>query len=124
MDINRCCRTSNLPLLVRYEEVKKGVIDHAIRFTLSKSKVSRGYTAPASHMVSGTNNDPEAPIPMGIRIRLKSGYDISGFSDDNQVILTAMKNYGLILADIGSDMFISGAPDDRWDNDDLHSYNP
>ncbi len=109
-----------LPLLVRYEEVKKGVIDHAIRFTLSKGKVTRGYTAPASHMVSGTNNDPEAPTPMGTRIRLKSSFDISGFSADNQVILTALKNYGLILADIGSDMFISGAPDDRWDNDDLN----
>jgi len=109
-----------LPLLVRYEEVKKGLIDHAIRFTLSKGKVTRGYIAPASHMVSGTNNDPEAPIPMGTRIRLKSSFDISGFSAENQVILTAMKNYGLILADIGSDMFISGAPDNRWDNDDLH----
>ena len=57
---------------------------------------------------------------MGISMRLKGSYDISGFSADNKVILTAMKNYGLILCDIGSDFFISGAPDDRWDNDDLH----
>jgi len=108
-----------LPLLVRYEEVKKGIIDHAIRFTLSKSKVTRAYTSPASHLVSGTNNNELAPVPMGIRIRLRVDYDISGFSATNQVILTAMKKYGLILADIGSDMYITGAPDERWDNDDL-----
>ncbi len=58
---------------------------------------------------------------MGLRIRLKASFDISSFSANNQVILTAMKNYGLILADIGSDLFISGAPDDRWNNDDLHN---
>ncbi len=109
-----------LPLLVRYEEVKKGVIDHAIRFTLSKSKVTRAYTAPASHLVSGTNSNADTPVPMGMRVRLKGDFDISAFSDENRVILTAMKHYGLILADIGSDFFISGAPDDRWDNDDLH----
>ena len=108
-----------LPLLIRYEEVATGTIDHAIRFTLSKSKVMRGYTSPASHKVSGTNIDGSAPTPMGLRLRLKSGFDISGFSETNQVILNAMKNYGLILADIGSDLYISGAPDERWDNDDL-----
>jgi len=108
-----------LPLLVRYEEVKKGEINHAIRFTLSKNKVTRGYISPANHMVGGTNNNSEAPTPMGLRLRLKPGYDISGFSPDNQVILNAMKNYGLILADIGSDLYITGAPDERWDNDDL-----
>jgi hypothetical protein len=109
-----------LPLLVRYEEAASGTIDHAIRFTLSKSKVMRGYTSPASHMVSGTNGDPSAPTPMGLRLRLKSGFDVSGFSATNQAILNAMKNYGLILADIGSDMYLTGAPDDRWDNDDLN----
>lgn len=109
-----------LPLLIRYEEVATGTIDHAIRFTLSKSKVMRGYTSPASHKVSGTNNDTSAPTPMGLRLRLKSGFDISGFSEPNQVILNAMKNYGLILTDIGSDLYITGAPDDRWDNDDLN----
>ena len=108
-----------LPLLIRYEEVATGTIDHAIRFTLSKSKVMRGYTSPASHKVSGTNSDTSAPTPMGLRLRLKSGFDVSGFSETNQVILNAMKNYGLILADIGSDMYISGAPDEHWDNDDL-----
>ena len=110
-----------LPLLVRYDEAAKGNIDHAIRFTLGKSKVTRGYTSPASHLVSGTNSDPLAPVPMGLRLRLKQGFDVSGFSATNQVILNAMKNYGLILSDIGSDLFISGAPDDRWDNDDLNA---
>jgi hypothetical protein len=109
-----------LPLLVRYEEAAGGAIDHAIRFTLSKSKVMRGYTSPASHMVNGTNSDLSAPTPMGLRLRLKSGFNVSGYSATNQVILNAMKNYGLILTDIGSDMFISGAPDERWDNDDLN----
>jgi hypothetical protein len=108
-----------LPLLVRYDEAAKGTIDHAIRFTLSKGKVTRGYTAPASHLVSGTNTNINAPTPMGLRLRLKSGFDISGYSETNQVILTAMKNYGIILADIGSDFYISGAPDERWNNDDL-----
>jgi hypothetical protein len=108
-----------LPLLIRYEEVAAGTIDHAIRFTLSKSKVMQGYTSPASHKVSGTNSNESAPTPMGLRLRLKSGFDVSGFSETNKVILNAMKNYGLILADIGSDLFISGAPDQSWDNDDL-----
>jgi hypothetical protein len=108
-----------LPLLIRYEEAAKGTIDHAIRFTLSKSKVMRGYTFPASHLVSGTNTNADAPTPMGLRLRLKAGYDISGFSEINKTILNAMKNYGLILTDIGSDFYITGAPDDRWDNDDL-----
>jgi hypothetical protein len=109
-----------LPVLVRYDEVAKGIIDHAIRFTLSKSKVMRGYTSPANHLVSGTNSNEAAPTPMGMRLRLKSGYDISGFSETNQIILNAMKSYGLILADIGSDFYITGAPDERWDNNDLN----
>jgi hypothetical protein len=110
-----------LPLLVRYDEVISGSIDHAIRFTLDRSLITRAYTSPASHLISGSNSDPSAPIPMGMRIRLKKDFDISGFSATNQVILSAMKNYGLILADAGSSMFFSGAPDDRWDNDDLHA---
>lgn len=108
-----------LPLLIRYEEAASGTIDHAIRFTLSKSKVMRGYTFPASHLVSGTNTNVDAPTPLGLRLRLKPGFDISGFSEINKAILNAMKNYGLILTDIGSDFYITGAPDDRWNNDDL-----
>ena len=108
-----------LPLLVRYDEILKGTIDHAIRFTLSKAKTMRAYTSPASHISAGDNTDMNAPTPYGMRLRLKAGFDISLYSQTNKVILTAMKNYGLIFSDIGSDFFISGAPDERWDNDDL-----
>ncbi|MBS1842211.1 MAG: hypothetical protein JSS69_11175 [Acidobacteria bacterium] len=105
------------PGLVRYDEVAAGQIRHAIRFTVSKSKAA--MTPPASHF-AGNSTDPNAP-PMGMRLRLKASFNVSGFSAANQVILTAMKKYGLILADNGSSMYISGAPDDRWDNNDLHN---
>lgn len=107
-----------LPYLVRYDEAYSGLIDHAIRFTLSRAHVFNGYTAPASHKVSGTGLLGKS-LPMGGRMRLKASFDISSYSPVNQAILKAMKQYGLVLADIGSDMFISGAPDERWDNDDL-----
>jgi len=106
------------PGLVRYEEVAKGTIDHAIRFTLIKSNVQAAYISPARHKVNATGG--QYALPFGARIRLKKDFDISGYSPRLQVILTALKKYGLILADIGSNMYISGAPDDRWDNDELH----
>ena len=106
------------PGLVRYEEVATGVIDHAIRFTLAKSNVKAAYISPARHKVNSTGGTYS--LPFGAKIRLKKDYDISGFSPEVQVILQAMKKYGLILADIGSNMYFSGAPDDRWDNDALH----
>lgn len=109
------------PGLVRYEEVLKGVIDHPIRFTLRSSKVSRAYIDPARHKVNGGNTSSSAPVPFGMRIRLKASFNISSFSPVNRVILQAMKTYGLILADIGSDLYISGAPDERWNNDDLRN---
>jgi hypothetical protein len=105
------------PGLVRYDEVAAGAINHAIRFTLQNS--SAGFTPPASHWASNTGNTT-AP-PMGTRLRLKSSFDVSAFSATNQVIINAMKKYGLILADNGSSMYISGAPDDRWNNSDLHN---
>jgi hypothetical protein len=105
------------PGLVRYEEVLKGTIDHAIRFTLSSAYVMPAYIAPARHSVSSKGG--QYSLPFGAKIRLKAGFDISGYSATSQIILTAMKKYGLILADIGSNMYISGAPDDRWDNNDL-----
>lgn len=104
--------------LVRYEEILKGNIDHAIRFTLSSANVYPGFIKPARHKVNSTGQ-LHASLPFGARIRLKANYDISGFSPHNQVILQAMKKYGLMLADIGSNMYISGAPDARWDNDEL-----
>src|SRR6266404_7334373 len=105
------------PGLVRYDEVTAGQIQHAIRFTVSKSKAA--MTPPASHWAANST-DPNAP-PMGMRLRLKASFNASGYSAANQVILAAMKKYGLILADNGSSMYISGAPDDRWDNNDLHN---
>jgi hypothetical protein len=106
------------PGLVRFEEVQKGVIDHPIRFTLQSSNVKPGYIYPARHKVNSTGG--QYSLPFGARIRLKGSFDISGYTATNQVILKAMKKYGLILADIGSNLYISGAPDDRWNNDDLH----
>ena len=105
------------PGLVRYDEVASGKIQHAIRFTLPQSRAA--MVPPASHWAANSS-DPIAP-PMGMKLRLKGSYDISGFSTNLQVILTAMKKYGLIMADNGSAMYISGAPDDRWDNNDLHN---
>jgi hypothetical protein len=103
------------PGLVRYDEVAAGEIAHAIRFTASQTQ--RAYVWPARHFASNST-DPTLP-PMGQRFRLKSSFDVDPFSRDVQIILTAMKRYGLILADNGSSWFISGAPDDRWDNDVL-----
>jgi hypothetical protein len=104
------------PGLVRYDEVAAGQIQHAIRFTVPQSRAA--VVLPATHWASSLTS-ANAP-PMGMRLRLKANYNISGFSTNMQVILSAMKKYGLILADNGSAMYISGAPDSRWDNDDLH----
>jgi hypothetical protein len=101
-----------LPGLVRYEEVEAGEIKHAIRFTVRQTR--REYVWPATHFASRLT-DTKHP-PMGQRFRLRADFDLSGFSRDVQVILTALKQYGMILADNGSDWFISGAPDERWNN--------
>ena len=103
------------PGLARYDEVAAGAINHALRFTVPVTR--QAFTPPASHWAS-SNTNPDAP-PMGMRLRLKADFDISGFSSANQVILTALKKYGMILADNGSAIYISGAPDPRWNNDDL-----
>lgn len=106
------------PGLVRYEEaVVNGVIPHALRFTCPATR--RAYVAPASHWAS-TQTDPNLP-PMGMRVRLRASVDISGFPPEVQAILTAMKKYGMFLADNGSGFFVSGAPDPRWNDDNLHT---
>ena len=105
------------PGLVRYDEVAAGAIQHALRFTLQSSRAA--FIPPASHWAANSTNALAAP--MGMRLRLKAGFDVSSFSATNQVILNALKKYGMIMADNGSSMYISGAPDDRWDNDDLHN---
>ena len=101
------------PGLVRYDEVASGTIQHAFRFTLPQTRAA--FTPPASHWAANTS-DPTAP-PMGMRLRLNSSYDISGFSAQMQVILTAMQHYGLILADNGSALFVTGVSDSRWGSD-------
>jgi hypothetical protein len=110
------------PGLVRYDEVAGGAINHPIRFTLQRSRVSPMFVAPARHWVSGTNTNSASPTPMGMRLRLKASVNLGSYSQTNRVILTAMQRYGIILADIGSNFFISGAPDPRWDNDDLKNF--
>src|SRR6266851_5352843 len=101
--------------LVRYDEVASGAINHALRFTVPVTR--QAFTPPASHWASSVT-DANAP-PMGTRLRLRASFDISSFSAPNQVILTALKKYGMILADNGSGIFVSGAPDSRWNNSDL-----
>ena len=105
------------PGLVRYDEVEKGEIAHAVRFTVSRSQ--RGYILPATHFAS-RRKDPNL-APMGLRVRLKADYDISGFPKQARVILKALKKYGMIVADNGGDWFVTGAPDSRWDDDDLNT---
>lgn len=103
-----------LPGLVRYEEILAGEINHALRFTVENTA---GYIWPARHQTA----DPQEGVPpMGARFRLKPDYDISSFPPEMQVILQAMKTYGIILADNGSNWYVSGAPDEGWDNDMLH----
>jgi hypothetical protein len=104
------------PGLARYDEVASGQINHALRFTLQSSRAA--FVPPASHWAANSTNALAAP--MGMRLRLKASFDISSFSSANQIILNALKQYGMIMADNGSSMYISGAPDDRWNNNDLH----
>ena len=107
-----------LPGLVRYDEVASGEIDHAIRVTLNHT--DDRFIWPARHRAGV--NDPAA-APMGAWFRLRADFDMSGFPASDQVILRAMQQHGMIVADNGSSWFISGAPDDRWDNDALHRLN-
>ncbi|MDB5133794.1 MAG: hypothetical protein JWP37_397 [Mucilaginibacter sp.] len=105
------------PGLVKYDEIVKGAINHPIQFTLSSSNVKPAYIAPARHSVNSSGGPYS--LPFGAKIRLKASFDISVYPAHIQIILKAMKKYGLILADIGSNMYISGAPDSRWNNDEL-----
>jgi len=105
------------PGLVRYDEIAAGAIRHAIRFTVPHTQ--KAYVWPARHYASSLTG-AQYP-PMGARFRLKASFDISHFSATNQIILTALQRYGMMLADNGSSWYISGAPDARWNNDDLHA---
>jgi len=106
-----------LPGLVRYDEVAAGEIHHALRFTVPKTQ--KAHIWPARHDAS-SDTDPHLP-PMGTRMRLRANFDISGFPAKDQVILRALKKYGMILADNGSAIFISGLSDPRWNDDELHN---
>lgn len=105
------------PGLVRYDEVKAGEIRHALRFTIRRTQ--KAYLFPATHYAS-RDTDPNLP-PMGLRFRLKASFNISKFSKNNQVILRALQVYGMMVADNGSDWYVSGAPDKRWNDDELNA---
>ncbi len=106
------------PGLVRYDEaVERGAINHALRFTVQRTR--RAYIAPARHYAS---DDTDANLPpMGLRVRLRADFDVTPFPASVRPILRAMQKYGMIVADNGSDWYVSGAPDSRWDDDALHS---
>jgi hypothetical protein len=105
------------PGLARYSEVKRGRIDHALRFTAPRTR--RAYVYPARHFASDLT-DPDLPA-MGQRLRLKRGFPVKRFPRQARIVLKALKRYGMILADNGSSWYVSGAPDPRWSNDQLHT---
>jgi hypothetical protein len=110
---------AGLPILAglaRYNEVKHGKIDHALRFTVSQTRAK--YIYPARHY-AGESNDKNLP-PMGLRVRLKKSFKIKGFPRQVRIVLRALKRYGMIVADNGADWYISGAPNPNWNNDALH----
>jgi hypothetical protein len=104
-----------LPGLVRREEVLSGQIRHALRFTVQRTQ--RAYVHPATHFAS-SHTDPDLP-PMGLRVRLKAGYDLGRFHGASRVILEALKRHGMFVADNGGDWFITGETNTAWDDDDL-----
>jgi hypothetical protein len=106
-----------LPGLVRYEEVRDGEIAHALRFTVSRTR--RAYIAPARHWAS--NDTSSLRPPMGMRVRLRANFDIAPYPASAQVILRAMKKYGLIVADNGSDWYVSGTADARWNDGEMNT---
>jgi hypothetical protein len=106
-----------LPGLARYDEVAHGAINHALRFTVRRSR--RAFVYPARHFAS-SSTDRRLP-PMGLRLRLRKNYPVAGFPRQARIVLRALKRYGMIVADNGSSWYISGAPDPRWSNDQLHT---
>jgi hypothetical protein len=106
-----------LPGLARFEDVARGRIDHALRVTVSRTR--RAYVWPARHVAS-SDTDPALPR-MGERLRLKRSYPIARFPRQARIVLQALKDYGLIVADNGSDWYVTGAPEPRWSNDQLHT---
>ena len=105
------------PGLARWDEVVRGTIDHALRFTAAQTR--RAYIYPARHYASDSS-DPSLP-PMGLRVRLKADVKVASFPRQARVVLRALQRYGMILADNGSPWYVSGAPDRHWSNDALHT---
>lgn len=105
-----------LPGLARFEEVRGGTIDHALRFTAPRTRSA--YVYPARH-AAGAGSDPSLP-PMGLRVRLKASVPLTGYGPQARAVLTALKRYGMILADNGSPWYVTGVPAAGWDDDDLH----
>jgi hypothetical protein len=106
-----------LPGLARYDEVASGSIDHALRFTVRRSR--RAYIYPARHFASSYTS--RALPPMGLRLKLRASFPAWKYPPQARVVLRALKKYGMIVADNGSSWYVSGAPDPGWDNDDLHT---
>jgi hypothetical protein len=106
-----------LPGLARYDEVRRGRIDHALRVTVRRTR--RAFVHPARHFASD-DDDPALPA-MGQRLRLRRGFDVSSFPRQARIVLRALKRYGMLVADNGSSWYVSGAPSPGWDNDELHA---
>jgi hypothetical protein len=106
-----------LPGLARFDEVARGRIDHALRFTVSRTR--RAYVYPARHYASNAT-DANLP-PMGLRLRLKASFRTAGYPRQARIVLEALKRYGMMVSDNGSDWFITGAPDPRWSNEQLRA---
>ena len=106
-----------LPGLARADELERGRIDHALCATVARSR--RAYVYPARHYASDLT-DPDLP-PMGLRLRLKASYPVGGFPRQARVVLIALQRYGMIVADNGSSWYVSGAPDERWSNEQLYT---
>jgi hypothetical protein len=106
-----------LPGLARYDEVARGSIDHALRFTVERTR--RAFVYPARHFASDLS-DPRLP-PMGLRLRLKASFDTRPFPRQARIVLEALKRYGMMVADNGANWYVTGAPDPHWNNDDLHT---
>jgi hypothetical protein len=106
-----------LPGLARFDEVARGRIDHALRFTVRRTR--RAYVYPARHYASDSN-DPNLP-PMGLRLRLKASFSAAGYPRQARIVLEALKRYGMLVSDNGSDWYITGGPDPRWSNEQLRA---
>ena len=106
-----------LPGLARFDEVARGRIDHALRFTVRRTR--RAYVHPARHYASDSN-DASLP-PMGLRLRLKASFPTAGYPRQARIVLEALKRYGMLVSDNGSDWYITGAPDPRWSNEQLRA---